>query len=169
MDLIIDGYNLLYAGLLPSRTTPFELEQARDRLVALLSAYKDRKPGKITVVFDGWQAGWSSEQRELKKGTEVIFSRMGERADEVIKRMVQEKGSGVFVVSSDREIANYADRRGIAVISSEQFLERLEALAIRSGEDQKPDERDERPSKQKGPSRTLSKKEKRLRSALKKI
>jgi hypothetical protein len=169
MHLVIDGYNLLYAGRLISRMNAIELQRERDRLILLLSDYRKRKQGNITVVFDGWETGWSTEQRELKRGIEVVFSRLGERADDVIKRMVREKGSGAVVVSSDREIARHGERMAVAVIASEQFLERLEGPAGMIEKDLGPEDDEERSPKQKGPSRTLSKKEKRRRTALKKL
>ena len=169
MHLIIDGYNLLFAGRLISQMNAIELQRERDRLILLLSAYMKRKQRNITVVFDGWRTGWSTEQRELKGGVEVIFSRLGERADDVIKRMVRDKGPGAVVVSSDREIATYGEKMGVAVIPSEQFLERLMGPARMVEEDLELEDEEERGSKRRGPSRTLSKKEKRLRIALKKL
>ncbi len=119
MQLIIDGYNLLYAGRLTTRMSAIEIQRERDRLIDRLSAYRKRKAYAVTVVFDGWQSGWIDEQKELKKGIEIVFSRLGERADDVIKRMIREKGSGAVVVSSDREIARYAEKMAAAVIPAE--------------------------------------------------
>ena len=92
-----------------------------------LSTYQKLKPCDITVVFDGWQGGWSTEKRERKKGIDLIFSKLGEKADEVIKRLVREKGSGAIVITSDREISRFAERVAVAVIPSEQFREKMEA------------------------------------------
>jgi len=57
---------------------------------------------------------------------DLVFSKRGEKADEVIKRMVKEKGAGVVVVTSDREISRFAERMSVSAVSSEQFLERME-------------------------------------------
>jgi predicted RNA-binding protein with PIN domain len=123
---------------------------------------------EITVVFDGWQGGWSTEKRERKKGIELVFSKLGERADEVIKRLVREKGSGVTVVTSDREISRYAEKMAVAVIPSDQFKEKMEN-ALMKGEKDFQDEEERSREKKRGPSRMLSKKEKRMRSALRKL
>jgi predicted RNA-binding protein with PIN domain len=123
---------------------------------------------EITLVFDGWQGGWSTEKRERKKGIELVFSKLGEKADEVIKRLVREKGSGLTVVTSDREISRYAERMAIAVIPSDQFKEKMENTLMK-GEKDLQDEEERSGEKKKGPSRMLSKKEKRIRSALKKL
>jgi predicted RNA-binding protein with PIN domain len=122
----------------------------------------------MTVVFDGWQGGWNTEKRERKKGIEVIFSRLGEKADEVIKRLIKEKGPGAIVITSDREVSKYAERMAVAVIPSDLFKERME----RSGstiEKGFTEEVEEKGLKRKGPSRRLSKKERRRRSVLKKL
>ncbi len=166
MHLIIDGYNLLHAGRSLIHLTPIQLQWEREHLIQQLSAYQKAKPCRITVVFDGWQGGWAAERRETQRGIEVIYSKLREKADEVIKRLIKEKGSGAIVITSDQEIAKFAERMTISVISSEQFLERMELSDEKFEEDI---EEEERGGKQKGPSRRLSKKEKRTRAALKKL
>ena len=171
MHLIIDGYNLLHVGHSLASITAFELEGRRDRLIEQLSSYRHTKPCDITVVFDGWQGGWVTEKKEKRKGIDVIFSRLRERADEVVKRLAKEKGAGAVVVTSDREIASYAERLAVAVIPSEVFREKLErsvslghqGIAQDGAEETRPGE------KKKGPSRRLSKKERRRQAALKKL
>jgi hypothetical protein len=123
---------------------------------------------EMTVVFDGWQGGWSTEKRERKKGIELVFSKLGEKADEVIKRLVREKGAGVTVISSDRELSRYAEKMAVAAVSSDQFKEKMENTLMK-GEKDFQDEEERSGEKKKGPSRMLSKKEKRMRSALKKL
>jgi hypothetical protein len=168
MLLIIDGYNLLHSGRTLANLNPLELQQERDRLVERLSAYRQARSADIVVVFDGWQGGWSTEKREKKKGIELIFSKIGEKADEVVKRLIREKGSGAVVVTSDREISNYAGKLSVPVIPSGQFQEKMENVASQNVKEIEADE-EERGLKKKGPSRTLSKKEKRKVAALKKL
>lgn len=167
MHLIIDGYNLLHVGRSPGSVA--DLERERHRLVALLSAYRRQRPCDITVVFDGWQGGWITEQKERDKGIDLVFSKRGERADEVIKRMVMGKGAGVVVVTSDREISRFAERMAVSTILSEEFLPRIEQTALRPQKENLRGEEEERGGKKKGPSRRLSKKERRKMAALKKL
>lgn len=170
MHLIIDGYNLLHVGRLPITLSAADLQRERDRLIDELSSYRQAKACEITVVFDGWQAGWAVEKKERRKGIEQIFSQLGEKADDVIKRLVREKGPGRIVITSDRDIARYAERMGSAVIPSEQFRDKLDLSPIRGEKDTEEEEEDEQCGiKRKGPSRRLSKKEKRARTALKKL
>jgi predicted RNA-binding protein with PIN domain len=169
MHLIIDGYNLLHVTRSLTQLSSIELQRERDELIRQLSVYRQLKSYEITVVFDGWQGGWSTEKKERKKGIELIFSKLGEKADEVIKRLVKEKGSGAIVVTSDHEVSKYAQRMAAAVIPSDQFKEKMERsdLKIEKGFEEEVEE--ERGFKRKGPSRRLSKKERRLKAALRKL
>ena len=169
MHLIIDGYNLLHVTRSPTQLSSIELQWERDRMINQLSAYRQLKPYEITIVFDGWQGGWNTEKKELKKGIELIFSKLGEKADEVIKRLAKEKGSGAIVVTSDREVSKFAERMAVAVIPSEQFQEKLEVSADKFEEIFEEGEEEGKGLKKKGPSRRLSKREKRARAASKKL
>ncbi|MGZ3523542.1 MAG: NYN domain-containing protein [Thermodesulfobacteriota bacterium] len=167
MHLIIDGYNLLHVNRSLIHLSPVQLQWERERLINQLLAYQKIKLSRITVVFDGWQGGWATEKRESQKGIEVIYSKLGEKADEVIKRLVKEKGSAAIVITSDRDIARFAQRMAVSVIPSDQFRERVEISADKVEENLEEDE--ETGVKRKGPSKRLSKKEKRARAALKKL
>jgi hypothetical protein len=167
MHLIIDGYNLLHVDRSLIHLSPVQLQWERERLINQLSTYQEIKPCRITVVFDGWQGGWATEKRESQNGIEVIYSKLGEKADEVIKRLVKEKGSSAIVITSDRDIARFAQRMAVSVIPSDQFRERMEISADNVEENLEEDE--ETGVKRKGPSKRLSKKEKRARAALKKL
>ncbi len=170
MHLIIDGYNLLHVNRSLNRLNGIQLQWERDHLIDQLSAYQKLKLFDITVVFDGWQGGWSTEKQESRKGIDLIFSKLGEKADEVIKRLVKEKGSGVIVITSDREVSRFAERMAVSVISSEQFREKLEAPPNKFEDIYEEDgEEEKRRVKKKGLSRRLSKKEKRARASLKKL
>jgi len=170
MHLIIDGYNLLHVGRSQIQWNSIELQWNRDRLINQLSTYGRHKRLEITVVFDGWQGGWTTEKTERKKGIELIFSKLGEKADEVIKRLVRAKGSGAMVVTSDREVSRYAERMSIPVIPSDQFQKRMESapLKLEKGYVEE-EEEEERGFKKKGPSKRLSKRERRTKSVLKKL
>jgi uncharacterized protein len=170
MHLLIDGYNLLHVGRSLVRMSATDLQRERDELIGQLAAYRRMKSCEITVVFDGWQGGWISEKRERRMGMEIIFSRLGERADEVIKRLVKEKGSGVVVITSDREVARFSEKLSVTTIPSAQFKERLEISPVKAEKDAEDYDKDEEErSKKKGPARRLSKKEKRARAALRKL
>ncbi len=122
--LIIDGYNLLgVRGRVGEEGG--ELASARDTLLRDLAAYRQVKRHPMTVVFDGWQQGLGAEHREHRSGIEVVYSRKGQRADQVIQRMAEEYGGDCAVVSSDREVTDFARTRGAFVIGALEFERRL--------------------------------------------
>jgi predicted RNA-binding protein with PIN domain len=122
----------------------------------------------MTVVFDGWLGGWSTEKMEKKRELEIIYSRLGEKADEVIKRLVREKGSEAVVITSDQEISRFGERLNVAVIPSEKFVEKLTTSSDRF-EESLEEEGGEGRIHRKGLARRPSKREKRARAALKKL
>src|ERR1043166_7348498 len=99
MDLIIDGYNLIGSNL----GLYGAVERKRNWLIQQLSQYQKIKKINVIVVFDGWQSGMANESIDQKDGITIVYSRRGEKADQVIIRIAREKGAGSVVVSSDRE------------------------------------------------------------------
>jgi predicted RNA-binding protein with PIN domain len=129
MHLIVDGYNLL-AG---AGSLSVHLESARETLVRDLAAYRHRKNYLITVVFDGWQQGQLSEQREHHAGVQVIYSKRGERADQVIQRLARQYGVDCAVVTSDHEIVNVAKAYGAFIMGSREFAGKLRMSSDAAG------------------------------------
>ncbi len=165
--IIVDGYNFIGS----EKGLRGDIEARREELIGRLARYRALKGYSVAVVFDGWGSGWPSEQGELRQGVEVVFSRHGEKADEVIVRMAEELGSACLVVSSDREVARRVRASGGVAVSVGEFGARLAKVAgadpnegIRSGED-RPVLRTEK----KGNPRRLSKQERKKRLKLNKL
>ena len=119
--LIIDGYNVLGKR---GQVGP-NAELAREHFIHELMLYRQRKGHAITVVFDGWKQGLATEHREHRAGVEVIYSKRGEQADQVIGRLAAEGGRSCAVVSSDHEVQRCACVQHAFVISASEFEERL--------------------------------------------
>ena len=175
MHIIVDGYNLIRQSITFRQFEKKSLEEGRNALLRSLAGYRKLRGHRITVVFDGWVAGSPKEERDLAGGVEIIYSRLGEKADEVIKRLLAKGDEEILVVSSDREIVVFATRRGKSAIASAEFEERLEQCAAgtfpanASGEEEA-DEDDERPGmKRKGPSRRLSKQQRAALARIRKL
>jgi len=79
----------------------------------------------VTVVFDGAErvVGLPPAPR----GVRVLFSRKGETADELIRRLVRAEPAGrpVVVISSDREVADGVRRHGAYPLGADALLRRL--------------------------------------------
>ena len=164
MHIIVDGYNLIRQSATFRQSERKSLEEGRNALIRSLAIYRTLRGHRITVVFDGWIGGSPREERDLAFGMEIIYSRLGEKADEVIKRMVEKGSEEILVVTSDREIAVFATRRGKSAIASAAFDDLLERSSARSSPADVPgtaegddDDDDRTGMKRKGPSRRLSK------------
>ncbi len=111
--LIVDGYNVLYENPHLSRLARRSFEEGREMLITYLGA--KAQAYEITVVFDGWRSGSMVETTEWARGVRVVYSRLGERADEVIKRLIDRSPAQTVVVSNDIEIRTHALRAGCQV------------------------------------------------------
>ena len=132
MDIIIDGYNLIGSD----QGMRGALEQKRDWLIHRLSIYQTMKKFGIIVVFDGWRSGLSHEAEEKRNGVNIVYSRQGEKADDVVVRIARQKGSGCVVVSSDREVRSAVEKFGAAAVYAEEFNDILRNLDRPSSEDE---------------------------------
>lgn len=121
MHIIIDGYNLIRQSDQLRRAERFKLEEGRHSLIRFLIPYRERKGHRMTVVFDGWDGGSFQEERDREGGIDIIYSRKGEKADDLIKRMAEKSGDEVVVVTSDRDIGNFVERCGGTVVASQTF------------------------------------------------
>jgi predicted RNA-binding protein with PIN domain len=83
-----------------------------------LAAYKKQTGHRVTVVFDAREGGFLTEERDRYGGVHCLYSRKGETADDLIKRMIEGRKEEFVVVTSDRAIADFASRRGVAAIAS---------------------------------------------------
>jgi predicted RNA-binding protein with PIN domain len=135
----------------------------------MLSEYGKTKGHDITVVFDGWKSGGQREESVVVGGIRVVYSRLGEKADSVIKRIICTGKKEWIVISSDREIVVRAWSCGSVPVPSGTFESFLENSGkIVAGEFQPLDE-DGETLPRKGRARTPSKKEKAILRVLKRL
>jgi len=132
MDIIIDGYNLIGSD----QGMHGALERKRDWLIQRLSIYRTIKKFGMIVVFDGWRSGWAHEVEEKREGINIVYSRQGEKADDVIVRIARQKGSGCVVVTSDREVRKAVEKFGAAAVYAGEFNVILRNLDRPSTEDE---------------------------------
>lgn len=171
LHIIIDGYNLIRQSSQWSLLDMQDIELGREALLEALAEYKREKSHRITVVFDAAEAPSFIRENNIVCGVSVKFSRPGESADSVIKRMAAQLGQKALVVSSDRDITNYASRQGASIIESPDFEMKVSLAAY--GETGG-GERDETTgwsltTKKKGPARRLPKQQRRNLSEIRKL
>lgn len=124
--LIIDGYNLLHQDkAFDARRT--DLQTARQRLVRRIEHTASEMAPRVTVVFDGREAG--SDASLSVAHLDVVFSPANLTADGVIERMVADAQSPerICVITSDRVEEQIVSSAGAVVHSCETFLSRCDA------------------------------------------
>jgi predicted RNA-binding protein with PIN domain len=168
MHLIVDGYNLIRQSPRLQLLDAMDLQAGREALLELLAHYRSRSHHQITVVFDGWQRGDLKESRDRHQGILIVYSRRGERADEVIKRLLARERERALVVSSDREIQDAAEQVRATWINAGEF-ESSYLPGAETGEPEEDDSEATRGTRKKGPARRLSKRQRQRRQRLKKL
>ncbi|MFD0572936.1 NYN domain-containing protein [Kitasatospora gansuensis] len=121
VHLVVDGYNVTKTGY---PTLP--LEQQRIRLLGGLAMLAQRTQAEVTCVFDGQDLDVPVILAP-PRGVRVRFSRTGETADELIRRLVRAEPQGrpVVVVSTDKEVADGVKKAGARPVASLLLLKRL--------------------------------------------
>jgi predicted RNA-binding protein with PIN domain len=122
VHLIVDGYNVTKTGF-----PDLPLEGQRNRLVTGLAALAARSGAEVTCCFDGATV-LGRVPSSSTRGVRVLFSKPGEIADELIRRLVRAEPAGrpVVVVSSDREVADGVRRDGARPVSALALVRRLD-------------------------------------------
>lgn len=120
--IVFDGYNIVHRSPQlkpgPGRT----LRASREKLVNLLSWMMGSDATRFLVVWDGAEGGGRDERSGR---VEVRFSRPPEKADDLIRRIVEtevERVDRVTVVTADIEVARHARAMGADVSISDLFL-----------------------------------------------
>lgn len=166
--ILIDGYNLI--GIAHK-----DLEKARQELIQKLLVYAKTKGHDITLVFDGWKNGQLRETITKLGGLTIIYSKLGENADSVIKKILSSATKQWIVVSSDREISDFAESKNFAAVTSDEFDGKLYSSTDRQSKTEEASVYDKNndmyliPARQKGNPRKLSKREKKKTEALRSL
>ncbi len=162
--ILIDGYNLI--GIAHKN-----LEKARTDILEKLTEYSKRMDHAITIVFDGWKDGQKVETKIRTGNINVVYSKLGEKADLVVMRILSEYRKPWIVISSDREISDFANKKGFVCLTVEEFEDKLSSFCGEeiSEESFVDKETDKMYARQRGNPRKLSKKLRNKLRALKKL
>jgi len=120
---LVDGYNVLHAGLLHrhDRGRHFWSAAHRERLRARAACFRPAAE-EVWLVFDG---GNEREDREERSGRAALHTVFATSADEWLVARVKaaERPERLAVVTGDRRVAGRARHRGAQVVSPRVFLE----------------------------------------------
>jgi predicted RNA-binding protein with PIN domain len=121
--VVVDGYNLIHRSPDlrpgPDRT----LEEARNKILNLLSWAVGAGEARFLVVFDGAEGAETGPSGSGR--VTVRWSRPPAKADDLIRRIVEEEIERVdrlTVVTADLEVARHARAMGADVALSDLFL-----------------------------------------------
>jgi predicted RNA-binding protein with PIN domain len=121
---LVDGFNVLCAGLLGGRDRSAFWTEAARREVLERAAQFDDPDARIVVVFDGPRP---AEAPDDASGPETVFA---PSADAWILSALGASGADpVTVVTADRRLAGRARHRGAEVIAPRVFLARCPGTA----------------------------------------
>lgn len=122
MPLLIDGHNLIGAGVFDDISLADEDDEAK--LVARLRVWKSRYRGKITVIFDRGIPG--GRDRVLSGGgVEVVFAADPTQADDLIRKRLRSQHKGLTLVSNDAALLQEAAVFGVERLRGDEFVARF--------------------------------------------
>jgi len=127
--ILVDGYSLLHnwPELAPGR--PRHSARAREELIHILTRYYDATGTPVTVFFDGAGAPTGVPPPESDRSVEVLFSRAGQTADQMIERAAHRFADHgeVLVVTDDVAERETVAGLGGLVSSCANFIRQVEA------------------------------------------
>lgn len=127
--ILIDGYSLLHAWRdLAPRHAPHSAG-ARDALLAVVTQYQDATGIPVTVFFDGQGAPAGTPKAQSSRLVEVLYSRAGQTADDLIERTAYRmKPYGeVLVVTDDHAECDMVMALGGLVQGCDSFVAQVRA------------------------------------------
>ena len=122
--ILIDGYSLLHGWpeLAPGKAR--HSAAAREELIRKLTLYRDAIGTPITVFFDGGGAPAGTHKHTSTPEMEVLYSKRGQTADDMIERTTHRMVSygEVLVVTDDYAERDLVIGLGGMAQSCDQFL-----------------------------------------------
>ncbi|HZF00808.1 MAG TPA: NYN domain-containing protein [Methylomirabilota bacterium] len=122
--ILVDGYSLLHNWPELAEGAPRHSERARDELIQILTRYHDVTGEPITIFFDGAGAPPNVPKNESSREVEILFSRAGQTADDMIERAAhrfRDYGE-VLVVTDDFAERDVVGGFGGSVASCANFI-----------------------------------------------
>ena len=135
--LLVDGYNIIHAWKSLKKIAEYSLEEARKKLLEMLSNYQGYKKIEVIVVFDAHLVKGNKEQVVSYDFLSVVYTREAETADSYIERTSKRlrKDSFVRVATSDHLEQMIIWGQGAIRVSARELREEL-AVAKKEMRDQ---------------------------------
>ncbi|HXC99270.1 MAG TPA: NYN domain-containing protein [Verrucomicrobiae bacterium] len=135
--ILIDGYSLLHAWPELAPGKPRHSAAARDELIRRLTLYRDVIGTPVTIVFDGANAGRGLSTVESTPELEILYSRSGQTADEVIERAAHRLSAygEVLAVTDDNAERDTVIAMGGMASSCWSFIQTVESALAEMKDD----------------------------------
>ena len=144
--ILVDGYSLLHnwPELAPGR--PRHSAAARDELIEHLRQYQDATGTPITIFFDGGGAPTGTLPATSSPELEVLFSRSGQTADQMIERAAHRFApyGEVLAITDDLAERETVISLGGLASSCRNFIQTVENALAEMADDIKQHNRQER-------------------------
>src|ERR1035437_4486614 len=126
--ILVDGYSLLHNGPELAAGAARHSETARDALVEMLTHYQDSTGTPVTIFFDGTGERRSKPKNNSAGAVEVLFSRSGQTADDLIERAEHrfQDYCEVLVVTDDLAERDTVSGFGGSVASCANFIRMID-------------------------------------------
>ncbi|MGA9779001.1 MAG: NYN domain-containing protein [Verrucomicrobiia bacterium] len=127
--ILVDGYSLLHNWPELASGQPRHSARARDELIYVLTRYHDATGEPVTVFFDGAGALPHAPATESSAPVEVLFSRAGQTADQMIERAAHrfQAYGEVLVVTNDHAERDLVAGMGGMTASCANFIRMIES------------------------------------------
>ena len=126
MTFLIDGYNLMYAAGLATRTMSIaQFDRARTRFLDWLADRATGRSAALRVIFDAQQAPRPSLE-SVHRGVRVRFA-FRRTADDLIGELVatEPRPAALTVVSNDSQVREAGRRAACLLATCEEFIDWL--------------------------------------------
>jgi len=144
--ILVDGYSLLHAWPELAPGKPRFSAAARDELIHRLTLYRDAVGTPITVVFDGANNDIRLSTVESKPEMEILYSRAGQTADDIIERVTHRMSAfgEVLAVTDDFAERDTVIAMGGMASSCLNFIQTVESALAELQDDIKAHNRKEK-------------------------
>jgi predicted RNA-binding protein with PIN domain len=144
--ILIDGYSLLHNWPELAKGRARHSAAARDELVRRLTLYQDAVGTPITIFFDGGGARAGTPAALSTRELEVLYSRRGQTADQMIERATHRFGAfgEVLAVTDDHAERDTVIALGGLASSCLSFIQTVDSTLGELADDIKHHNRRER-------------------------
>ena len=144
--ILVDGYSLLHSWPELAPGKPRFSAAARDELIHRLTLYQDAVGTPLTIVFDGANTDIRLSTIESTPKMEILYSRAGQTADQVIERAAHRLSAygDVLAVTDDFAERDTVSAVGGIAASCLNFIQTVEAALAEQQDDLKMYNRTER-------------------------